>query len=82
VGWSTNTNEYEFRFNESLPVDFDNNIIYFTKSARQEAMKLASLNNLSGEKINYNQINEMEMQLFQAENSPFVKKVNFEMIEL
>lgn len=82
VGWSTNTNEYEFRFNESLPVDFDNNIIYFTKSARQEAMKLASLNNLSGEKINYNQIDEMEMQLFQAENSPFVKKVNFEMIEL
>jgi hypothetical protein len=81
VGWSHDI-EYEFKFNSSLPADFDNNIIYFTKSARNEAMKLASLNNLSNEKIHYNQIHEMEMQLFQAENSPFVKKVNFEIIEL
>jgi hypothetical protein len=81
VGWSHDI-EYEFKFNSSLPADFDNNIIYFTKSARNEAMKLASLNNLSNEKVHYNQIHEMEMQLFQAENSPFVKKVNFEIIEL
>jgi hypothetical protein len=74
-----------FQYNYRKSPDLENKVIYFTKdswNAAHEIWKRDYGTNDWGGEFGYKKCREIEEDLLNKENSPFVKSVKFELIEL
>ena len=73
---------FEYDFKGHLPViDYDNRLVYFTRDVTSEAKILATLDH-PDEPLNYNMMTKYMMDLYMEVDSPYTKKVKYDIIEI